>query len=128
LGYSVPLGGAQELVEKRNPGMEAGVPPARAMLLRFFLVTCGLTAAMAQPVSFGVKGGLLGADVLDASSRGPAGESRDYTIGPTFEVSLPSKLAFAVDVCISGRGTPISVALSHIAVLPACARMCGSCL
>ena len=73
----------------------------------FFLFIICATAALAQPVSFGVRGGIPLTDLLNASSALPQPGSQPskpfttttnrYIIGPTIEVRLPLRLSVGFD-------------------------------
>ena len=63
------------------------------LLMFGVLLAGGGDAAMAQPFSIGVKGGIP----LNDGTVGGKDESRPYVIGPSAEVRLPAGFAIEVD-------------------------------
>jgi hypothetical protein len=56
----------------------------------------------AQPVSFGVKGGVALTPAVE--SNGPAPGAKRYTVGPTIEIALPLSFAFEGDAIYRRTG------------------------
>jgi hypothetical protein len=68
----------------------------------FFLSS---SACLAQPVTFGVKGGIRTTDDISSNGLfGTASESKRYVVGPMFEVGLPFGLAVEVDALYRREG------------------------
>jgi hypothetical protein len=67
--------------------------PASPSLMLFLLAT---ESALAQPVSFGLKGGVPLTDAVEGNFGGSS-EARRYTVGLMVEVRLPASFAFEVD-------------------------------
>lgn len=62
-----------------------------------FVVAVSLLCAQAQPLHFGFRGGFALQDVID--SRGSLrAASKNWTLGPTAELSLPFGLAAGMDI------------------------------
>ena len=69
-----------------------GVPAAASLML--FQLT--IQGALAQPVSFGFKGGIPMTDAVEGNFGGSS-EARRYTVGLMAELRLPASFAFEAD-------------------------------
>src|ERR1044072_9609446 len=67
----------------------------------FFLLLVGAAGLFAQPITFGIKGGVPFTDFTDAVSSGTfnyTSNTQRYIVGPTAELRLPFGLRVEFDV------------------------------
>src|ERR1051325_5181478 len=87
-------------------------PSIRFPLILFLLATHG---AQAQPVSFGVKGGVPLTDAV-AGSFGGSSEARPYTVGLMLELRLPASFAFEANTLYKRTGYRASQSDSRVTI------------
>src|SRR5262245_15774495 len=72
--------------------------------------------AQAQPVSFGVKGGVPLTGAVEGSFGG-ASEAGRYTVGPMLELRLPASFAFEANALYKRTGYRASQSDSGVAIM-----------
>ena len=87
---------------------------AATSLMVFMLA---IRTALAQPVSFGVKGGVPLTDAVEGDFGG-ASEARRYTVGLMIELRLPASFAFEADGLYRRTGYRASQSDSGLTTLP----------